>query len=350
MSKRILSTLAASIGLMAATQAQRPIARGRHRTVDAQSFDAATVDSTGVFFSNELIRVDTQLIQPMSDFPYTRDIDIIPIDIGDEATAYDALRYTATGGVNPAGKSFISARTTAIGTVGIDSERTTSPVNLWGEVIQYSVIEIARAAKLGRPIDPMMGDSLRMKWNVDNQNQVMLGDTATGAFGLVNLPSVTAAAVPNGAAASPLWANKTDAEILADVNNMLTAAWTASGFTKVPNKLGLAPTVFAYLVGRPVGTSGIKSMIEYLKENNIATANGTPLQIVPMRELTGAGAGGTNRAIAYTQARDVVRFPRSTLENTPVQFDGLFQKTVYYAKVGVVEVPKPQLLIYRDGM
>lgn len=348
MTKRILSTLAGAIGLMAATHA--PIARGRARTTDVQSFDAATVDSTGVFFSNELIRVDTQLIQPLADFPYTRDIDIIPIDIGDEATAYDALKYTATGGVNPAGKSFVSARTTAIGTVDVDMERTTSPVNLWAEIIQYSVIEIARSQKLGRPIDPMMGDALRMKWNIDNQQQVMIGDAATGAFGLVNLPAVTSAAVANGAGGSPLWADKTDAEILNDVNQALNAAWMASGYTRIPTKLGIAPGKYAYLVGRFVGTSGTKSMLAYLQENNLSTANGAALQIVPMRELTGAGAGGTDRMIAYTQARDVVRFPRSTLENTPVQYDGLFQKTVYYAKVGVVEVPKPQLLIYRDGM
>lgn len=348
MSKRILSTLAGAMGLMAATTG--PIARGRHQTRDVQSFDAATADSTGVFFSNELIRIDQTLIQPMADFPYTRDVDIIPIDIGDEATGYDALRYTATGGVNPAGKSFVSARTTAIGTVGVDVERTTAPVNLWAEVIQYTVIELARAQKLNRPLDPTLMDSMRMKWNVDNQNQVMLGDAPTGSFGLVNLPGVTAAAVPNGTAGSPLWSTKTDAEILADVNAMLNAAWLASGYTKVPSKLGLAPSVFAYLVGRPVGTSGTKSMIAYLQENNISTANGVGLQIVPMRELAGAGAGGTNRAIAYTQARDVVRFPRSSLENTPVQFDGLWQKTVYYAKVGQIEVPKPQLIIYRDGM
>ncbi len=57
---------------------------------------------------------------------------------------------------------------------------------------------------------------------------VISGDARKGFLGLVNQTSVPQVAVPNGAAGSPLWANKLPAEILADVNNALVGAWAAT--------------------------------------------------------------------------------------------------------------------------
>jgi hypothetical protein len=314
-----------------------------------QTFDAQTIDSTGVFFANELTRIDPILVEPMVDFPYARDVDIIPLDVGDETTAYDAIKYTATGGVNPAGKSFVSPKSTEIGVVGQDMERVQSPTFVWAEAIQYSVIELERAVKLGRSLPSTMLDGLNLKWNLDNQNQIMTGDTAYGVTGLVNSSAVTAATVANGASASPLWTSKTDDEILTDINTVLSAAWAASGYTSVPRRLALPPAKFGYLVTRKI-VNGSMSLAKYIAENSLSSVQGGgSLELVPMRELAGAGAGATDRMLAYTKRRDVVRFARAALRSLPVQYAGLFQKTIYYSRVGTLEIPKPQMLRYADG-
>ena len=313
-----------------------------------QTFDQATVDSTGAFFQTELTRVDPVLNQPLADFTWSRDIDIGPLDIGDETTAFDAVKYVATGGVQPGGKSFVGPKTTEVPNAGADMERKTNPTFVWAEAVQMTVIELAQAQKLGRNLPATLMDALNMKKNVDMQNQVYTGDVLQNVKGLVNSTLVTAANVVAGAGGS-LWTQKTDDEILADINTVLSANWAQTGYTFVPRRLGLPPAKFAYLVSRKI-VNGSMSLAKYLAENSLAmTANGTPLELVPMRELTGAGAGGTDRMIAYTKRRDFQRIPMSPTASTPVQYRDLHQRSVYYFRVGVVEFVKPETLRYADG-
>ena len=314
-----------------------------------RTFDQATIDSTGVFFSNELIRINPTLLEPLSDFPYARDVDMTELDLGDEATAYDAVLYRAPGGANPVGKSFITARTTAIGAVNVDMERVQSPAFLWGEMFQMSIVEIERAMKLGRPLAPSLLSALKTKWEMDTQNQVMLGDTAAGVTGLVNNASVTAATVATGVGGL-LWTQKTDDEILTDVNTIIQGVFASSGYTRMPSRLGLPPAKLGYLGTRKIA-NGSMSILKYLKENNSALVMaGIDLQFASMRELIGAGSGATDRMIAYTKAEDVVRFPRTNaLRSLPTQFDGLFQKQIYLGKLGTLEIPRTALLRYADG-
>jgi hypothetical protein len=312
------------------------------------AFDQSAIDSTGVFFQTELTRVDPVLNQPLADFTWSRDVDIGPLDIGDEVTAFDVMKFTAVGGVQPGGKSFISGKTTEIGNVGLDTERKTSPTFVWAEAIQKTVIELAQAAKLGRNLDSSLLDALNMKKNVDLQNQVYTGDTLHAVRGLVNQTIVTTSNVSAGVGGL-LWTQKTDDEILKDINDLLTANWTATGYTVMPRRLGLPPAKFAYLVSRKIA-NGSMSIAKYLSENSIAmNTNGVPLELVPMRELVGAGAGATDRMISYTKRKDYLRIPLSSVQSTPMQYKDLYQRVVYYCRVGVVELVKPETLRYADG-
>lgn len=316
-----------------------------------QTFDRATVDSTGVFFQTELTRLSPTLVEPLADFPYARDVDLTDLDLGDEVTAYDASLERATGGINPAGKSIISARTTAIGAVNVDVERVQNPTFLWGEMFQMSIIEIERAMKLGRPLSPMLLNALKRKWELDTQGMVYLGDAGLGVTGLVNsplVPTVTAGTKTGGGTA---WSTAaTVDEIAADINNLLTQTWFASGYTRIPNRIGVPPGKLTYLNSVRLPNTG-ENLLAYVKRNNTSLLNGSDLAFAPMRELAGAGAGGTDRMIAYTKGVDVVRYPRTNeLRPLPMQFDGLFQKQIYVGKLGTLEIPRPQLLRYMDGI
>jgi hypothetical protein len=312
------------------------------------AFDQVAIDSTGVFFQTELTRVDPVLNQPLADFTWSRDVDIGPLDIGDEVTAFDVMKYTAVGGIQPGGKSFIGSKTTEVGNVGLDTERKTSPTFVWAEAVQKTVIELAQAAKLGRNLDSSLLDALNMKKNVDLQNQVYLGDTLQAVRGLVNQAGVTAANVVTGVGGL-LWTQKTDDEILRDINEILVANWAATGYTTMPRRLGLPPIKFAMLVSRKIA-NGSMSLAKYLSENSIAmNTNGVALEIVPMRELVGAGVGATDRMISYTKRKDYLRIPLSSVQSTPMQYKDLYQRVVYYCRVGVIELVKPETLRYADG-
>ncbi|WP_275375709.1 major capsid family protein, partial [Xenorhabdus bovienii] len=77
---------------------------------------------------------------------------------------------------------------------------------------------------------------MQLKFNMDVDEQVYIGDADLGMTGLLNLIQVT----PRAAVAS--WTKNTKPDdIVADINIVLTDAWVSSGYALCPRKIGLAP-------------------------------------------------------------------------------------------------------------
>jgi len=186
---------------------------------------------------------------------------------------------------------------------------------------------------------------MTLKWNMDNDEQVYIGDTGLGVKGLLNYTGVV---VTN---AVKTWANSSNDEILDSINSLLSASWAQSGYAVCPQDLGLPPAKLSLLASRKVSEAGNISLLTYLRENTITfTENGTPLDIRAMKWLNGAGAGGTDRMIAYTNDEKFVRYPLVPLMNTPVEYRGIHQITTYYGKMGAVEAPYKETIAYMDGI
>lgn len=316
------------------------------------TLDAATIDAAGAFLFGELERFDPRLYEPLVEFYWARDIDLrTDVTMGDEFSSFGKITYGANPGTSSGSrKSFIGANSTAIPTVSTDLNKTVAPLTPWGMTLDWSVFELARAQRVGRPIDIQKLTGMNLKWNMDIDEMVAVGDTGLGYPGMYNNSLVAASNVPNGAAGSPLWSLKTPDEILADVNAVLGAAWAASGFTITPRELRLPPLKFAYINSAKVSTAGNMSVLKYLEENSLSNANnGVPLRILPSKWLVGAGAAGTDRMVAYTKREDLIRFPMVALQRTPLQNVGIYQKVDYYGQLGVVEVVRPETLAYADG-
>ena len=322
------------------------------------TFDQATMDAAGAFLVGELERLDPTLHEPLVDVTWHRDIDIrTDVTIGDELSSFTNTSFASTGGMSPTGKSWISKNATTVPAMQLDIGKTANPLMLWGQELSYSIPELVSAMQLGRPIDSQKLEAIRLKWNMDVDNQVYTGDTDLGVYGLCNNPNVTASNVVNGAASSPLWSNKTPQEILADIRTLEVNAWTAAGYAVAPRQLLVPPASYVQLLqpmtilqgSAPVAPGG--SIKEYLERNSLCMEkNGVPLEIHPVKWLTGAGSGGTNRMVAYTRDYKRVRFPMTTLLQTPLETAGLFKRTTLYSRVGVTEVVYSETIRYADGI
>ena len=122
-------------------------------------------------------------------------------------------------------------------------------------------------------------------------------------------PAPLVSAVPNGAGGSPLWAQKTPAEILADVNNALVGAWSASAQVELHDTVLLPVTQYGTIASTARSPNTDTTILTYLQANNIYTSStGQPLTIRTLRQLAGAGAGGTNRMITYRRDPQVLKF------------------------------------------
>lgn len=330
-----------------------------------KTHDGRTVDSTGAFLVGELERLDQTLHMPLVAVSWSRDIDLREdVSIADENSSFTLSTFASAGSLGAGnsirnGKAWIGKATDQIGGVSVDIGKYPQPLTPWGLEIKFSILELESAAKAGRPIDEQKLAGLKLKHEMDTDEMVYVGDSSLNATGLVNHSLVTNVSnVPNGASASPLWTSKTPDEILADVNALITSVWAASGWKVMPNKILLPPANFGYISTAKVSSAGNVSILKYVQENNVLKASGQgELEFQPAKWLIGAGSGGTlgttgtvDRMIGYTQQKDYVRYPKTMLQKTPIQYDSIYHKTTYYCRLGALEMVYPETVGYRDGL
>jgi hypothetical protein len=309
------------------------------------TIDRATIDSTGAFVVGELERMDQTLNMPLVSVKWTRDMPLrSDISIADEVSSFTNTDFSSVGGPNPMGKNWMGKKGTATPGPEVDILPTRNNLTPWATEVSWTVLELASAQKLGRPIDTQKYEAMKLKWNMDTDEQVYIGDSVLGVAGLLNLPDIT----PLAAAAA--WTATTDPDvILQDINLLLTDVWMRSGYAVCPAKIGLAPELFGLLTIKKVSSAGNISVLEYVKINSIAyQENGEPLEIVSIKWASKRGAGGSHRIVAYTQDEKYIRFPMVPLLNTPLEYRSMQQLTVYYGKLGQVEAPYSNTISYLD--
>lgn len=322
------------------------------------TYDKMTIDSTGAFLVGELERMDQKLHEPLVAVTWGRDIDLREdVSMADEASSYTNSTFAAAGGLTPSGKNFIGKDTNAVSGVGLDIGKTVSPMYLWGTEIAYTIPELISAQQLGRPVDEQKFAGMQLKWQMDIDEMVYIGDTGFAKYGLVNSTAVTTAFVDVGAATTTQWTTKTPAEILKDVNALLNSCWQAAGFAVCPSKLLLPPAQFAYITSQTVSTAGNVSILKFLQDNCISLSiNGKALDIQPLKWLTGRGvaagspSAATDRMVCYTQDKIRVRFPLVPLQRTPLEYRSIYHLCTYFGKLGVLETVYPETLRYADGI
>lgn len=339
-----------------------------YQTRDGQWKTGRTCDSSGVFYLNELERLDQTMHPPLAAVSWGRDVDLRQdVTIADEISSFTLSTFGAVGGLGTGngignGKSWAGKNTTQIANVSVDISKVPHNLHIWSTELSYTIPELESAAQAGRPIDSQKYEAMQLKYQMDIDEQVYYGDTGYGDTGLVNNSLVTPTSFPAGASGYTTWATKTPAEILADVNQAVTTTWANSAWAVMPGRILIPPTQYGQISTQTVSTAGSVSVLRYLLENNItvqaaANGKGPALEIFPLKWCIGTGSGGTvgtedghDRLVCYTKAKERVRYPMTGLARTPVQYDGLYHKCTYYGRLGVLEMVYPAVFSYFDGL
>lgn len=322
----------------------------RHKTADALlTFDSQTVRSAGAFLIGELERLDQKLHEPLASVTWSRDIALREdVSIADEFSSFTNSSFAAAGGVAGSGKAWIGKDASAITGISLDISKTATPLNLWAMQLGWTLPELESAQKLGRPVDAQKFAGMNLKYQMDIDEMVYIGDAGLGQTGLVNGAAVFN--VKKNESAAP-WAGADPTVILADVNELLNSVWEASAYAVCPDKLLLPPVQFSYLVSQLISAAGNISILEFIKNNSICNSiNGRPLDIQPLKWLKDAGDKAATRMIAYTNDQDRIRFPMVPLQRTPLEYRDLRQLTTYFGRLGAVEFVYPETIGYRDGI
>jgi hypothetical protein len=214
----------------------------------------------------------------------------------------------ATEGSNEAG--IIGGESNAIPIMQADLGKDIFKLFGWAHILKVPFVDQAKLQNIGRSLDDILDKGIRLAYSKVLDQNVYLGLTAYGTYGLLNNPNVVAASVAVGASGFTQWAKKTPDEILNDINQVMNDSWAASEYdlSGMANHILIPPAKYTYLVTTKVSTAGNQSILKYLLENNIGANQGVDLVIAPSRWCIGAGSGGTDRMAAYVNDEDKVNF------------------------------------------
>lgn len=310
-------------------------------------------DSTLSYFINQLDNFDQRLYEPLYSVSWARDIKLrSDVSMANESTSFTRSTYGALGTQGATGKPWIAQNSNTLPGVSVDGERIVSPLRLLGREISYTSVELERSMLTGQPLDTQKFDALNNMQQMSTDEMVYVGDTDNGAEGLINSTLVTSSTVAlNAGATSTLWINKTADEIILDINSLLEATWLATGYAVCPDKLLVPPAQYALIASQKVSDAGNLSILQYCEQNSISLkVNGRPLDIQPLKWATGAGAGSTDRMIAYTNAENRVRFPMVPIRRETPYYHAISYNAPYIWAYGEVEFVYPETIQYADGI
>jgi len=180
------------------------------------------------------------------------------------------------------------------------------------------------------------------------QRVAMVGDAEVGFTGFLNNPNVATGSVVNPGSGTEC-VNKTPLQILNDVNNALSDINADSETVESADTLGLPAKQWDYIAGTPRSENSDTTIMQYIVANSPYINSAS--DIVKIKELKGAGAGGTDRMIPYTKNIDkIVYHIPMPLRFAQPQAKGLGFEVPGEFKLGGFEIRFPGSLSYNDGI
>lgn len=315
--------------------------------------DAAGIASGGAFLASELEKRDPLIRKPLTSITYPRDI---PIETGGGWVDYVSAMSVAYGLTGGSGSGAVQAGgANGLPVVQANVDKGLFKAHVFAVTLRVMFQDMQRANFIGRSIDQMLTDGVRMSYDKHNDQNVYMGLTGYGTTGLLNNPDVTETTVADGAKGNGNWITKTPAEILNDVNTAITQTWAQAEYDldALPNHILLPYEQYTHILNTPVSDLAAKSIYDYIMENNVASKNGGNLFIGATRWCKGAGAGDTDRMVVYCNHKRFVKLdelvPLNRVMSSP-NVENVCYDTAYMANVSEVQVFYPQTMMYWDNI
>lgn len=315
------------------------------------SMDAAGIASGGAFLVSELEKRDPTIRKPLTSFTYPRDI---VIQTGGGWVDYASAMSVAYGLTGSSGSGPVTAGgSNGIPVVQASVDKGLYKAHVFAAALRVMFQDMQRANFIGRSLDQMLQDGVRMAYDKHLDQNVYKGFEEYGTTGLLNNPDAVESTVADGAKGTGNWKDKTPDEILSDINTALTATWAAAEYDldALPNHILLPYEQYTYILTTKVTDLATETIYDYIMKNNVASKNGGSLFIGATRWCKGAGTGGTDRMAVYVNHERFVKMdelvPMSRIMSAP-NVANVCYDTAYMANISEVQVLYPQTLTYWD--
>lgn len=293
----------------------------------------ARLDSNeSIFFARELETIKSRSYDVR--YPTLRQREVIPLSFEGDPAA-QTITYSQYDQVGMA--AIVADYATDFRNVEISGKQFTAPVKSLGASFQYSIMEIRSAAKTGKPLTQSKANAARRAIMQLERDIAFWGDTASGLQGWLtntNIPDVTLA---HGA-----WLDdaQTNANILADLNNLANSVIDTSKSVEVPNTMLLPIAYYTKLATTPRSDGSDMTILNYFLEN-------TPFieSVDWLAELAAANSGGNlsdDTAIVYDRNPEkfTLEIPQE-FETFAPELRGMAYKVAVHERCGGVIIPYP---------
>lgn len=200
------------------------------------------------------------------------------------------------------------------------------------------------------------GALLAIQKKLDNVARVGTSDTDInglaaspnlGLIGLLNIPAATIFTPANGLQnGTQAWSGKTPDEIVADVAGAAASQVASTLEVEAPTTLLVPLTQHGLIASKRMGDGSNMTILDFIK-----TTSPWIKEIEPWQFCSGAGVGGTDRAVVYNKN------PRKLWHEVPVEFqqeapqiENFEIKVPCWAKSAGLIVPYPLSVTYFDGL
>ena len=282
-----------------------------------------------------------EIVYPDIQYPQLIPVDTSAGEFAKSVTYYSADKY---GEAN-----WINGNSDDIPLAGTEMTQYQTPVYTAAIGYSFGWEEVNQAMLLGRNLQADDAAAARRAYEEMVDRVAILGDTRKGFQGLINNSSVNATSATNGD-----WGGTgtTSDQVLEDVNNALLVVGSSTLYTSIADTLLLSFGKMNFLATTRLGDTE-RTLLSFLRENNTYTAmTGRPLTIRGVRGLETAGAGGTERMIAYRRDPSVLKLHVPMVHRfLPVHQAGPLRWEVPGVfRLGGLDIRRPLEVKYRDGI
>lgn len=317
------------------------------------AIDRQYVKDGYTFLEKQLEKMDAKILEPLQSTSWPRDM---PVESGggflENISSID-VEYATTGGDE---NSLIMEASNDIPVMQADFGKSTWRVFNWAHYFRVPYLQKEKLTQIGTNIEEVLNKGVRLYHDKTVDRNVYKGFVKVGSTGLVNNAAITrttADAHVGGSSSDTQWSKKTPDEILADINKVISAIWTANDCSPdaLVNHILIPVEQFGDLVSRKVGTTGDKSILTFLMENNLSKQQGTDLVISPCKWCKSAGTGSSDRLIAYINNVDKIKFNLTApLKRLPTEIADLQYKVPFVSAFSEVRYLYPTTVQYVDGI
>ena len=209
--------------------------------------------------------------------------------------------------------------------------------------------------QVGRDPETFLNKGIRLHCDKFIDRNVYTGFKKVSSTGLCNNPNIARSAAnphtPGGL--DTQWSVKSADEILADINQAISALWRDNDCSSdaLPNHILIPVEQFGALVTRKVSDDSERSILTYVLENNLSVQQGGDLTISPCKWCSGIGSSDTDRMVVYMNRVDRICFNLTQpLRRMDTEYSDMRIKIPYFAQFSEVRFPYPSTVRYLDAI